>query len=517
MITLPLVFAAMNYDHRPRIYGGTSRQKRLVQPYEMELYKRIDGRELVNPVLHVPTPVQRKCCTTAEVEQMELAPYLYLRDARGYPVRNVRVNAAAHEQLYRILRAELAGGTVDIDTLNRWKAYSRTFRFVQYDEVLPLNWGKSNTIDLYMREYKPLHWGQRKLLMSEIDLLLRCPRQPYTIVYPGSAHGNHLFVLLDLFPEVTFMLWDPAIYNKRLVQLDRHRRGLEDLPDDLQRYAGRVAINPELSQDDYNRWHRNSNIDAQPWLNYPDQLGFFTRASIEYVQVLQKPLIFISDIRLIEPHIHRMVERAHEITNPYNPYVRELLNAIANRDYHRDMDLQQKWFQEIGAEYGLLKMRMPNPSDTEPGKKHYSYLDGTALLQCWSNIPSGETRLLVRRDCGTRDWDIGTHWQHMGYFHRACRQADYSGIKMGEFKLGDVWPWAPGWDCWMETDIWVRYLGPRATADRVRALSISITEQLLGGTQAIATDNEQSQWSNSMVKQFQKRLDYQSRKYDRTV
>lgn len=515
VLVIMVMFAIMSLTQLDRGYGvrGGARSKHLVQAWEMELYHRLDGRQLPNPPLKPAPAIAPAVCTTSLVDKLKLAPYVYIRDARGYPVREVRADNKSHEQLYRLLQKASAGKPINTDVLDKhW--YSNSYRFIQYGDVLPLKHGKSDLINMHIREYKPLHWGQRKLLMSEIDFLLRCPDQPWTVVYPGSAHGNHLFVIMDLFPKIKLMLWDPAIYNSRLVQLDRHRRGLDELPRELERYRGRVWINPELDGERYDTWHRNSNVDAKPWLNYKDQLGFFTEDSIEWVKARGEPMLFISDIRLVEPQSHRLVERAREITNPYNPYVLEHLRAIANMDYHRDMQLQQEWFTQLGADYGLLKMRLPNQTDGKPVE--YTYLDGTALLQCWSNIPSGETRLLVERGAAQKQWDVSRYWSKLGYFHRACRQGDYSKVSIGSFTVGEIWPWTPGWDCWMETDIWARYLGQNATADRVRSLVAQITDSLFGSTHTIAVGSLE-QIPHALAQQFQKRLDYQSRKYDLSV
>ena len=62
--------------------------------------------------------------------------------------------------------------------------------------------------------FSTLHRGQRKLLMSEIGaLLLLDPKKEYTAIYAGAAPGIHTPLLSELFPNITFHLYDPAPFK----------------------------------------------------------------------------------------------------------------------------------------------------------------------------------------------------------------------------------------------------------------------------------------------------------------
>lgn len=54
------------------------------------------------------------------------------------------------------------------------------------------------------------HWGQRKLLLSEIEFLTLHARPNDTVVYAGAAPGTHTEFLASLFPTLKFVLVDPA-------------------------------------------------------------------------------------------------------------------------------------------------------------------------------------------------------------------------------------------------------------------------------------------------------------------
>jgi len=83
------------------------------------------------------------------------------------------------------------------------------------------------------------HLGQRKLLMSEIGALIRLDaKKEYTAVYAGAAPGVHTPLLSDLFPNVTFHLYDPAPF--RIRESDRIKLFNVCFTDEIARtYTGR--------------------------------------------------------------------------------------------------------------------------------------------------------------------------------------------------------------------------------------------------------------------------------------
>jgi len=55
-----------------------------------------------------------------------------------------------------------------------------------------------------------VHWGQRKLLLSEIEFLTNYSTSGQIVVYVGAAPGTHIYYLSTLFPRLTFHLYDPV-------------------------------------------------------------------------------------------------------------------------------------------------------------------------------------------------------------------------------------------------------------------------------------------------------------------
>ncbi|EFC42151.1 predicted protein [Naegleria gruberi] len=67
------------------------------------------------------------------------------------------------------------------------------------------------------RNRNALHWGQRKLLLSEIEFLTEYSHDGDVVIYAGAAPGSHLVYLAEvLFPNLKFMLVDPNKFNKDL-------------------------------------------------------------------------------------------------------------------------------------------------------------------------------------------------------------------------------------------------------------------------------------------------------------
>lgn len=72
----------------------------------------------------------------------------------------------------------------------------------------------------FKNEYrKPLHWGQRKLLITEIEFLTIYNRAK-VILYIGAADGKHIFYLSKLFPNNIFILYDTSKFDDNLLDVN---------------------------------------------------------------------------------------------------------------------------------------------------------------------------------------------------------------------------------------------------------------------------------------------------------
>ncbi|CAF1293544.1 unnamed protein product [Adineta steineri] len=79
------------------------------------------------------------------------------------------------------------------------------------------------------------HWGQRKLLLTEIEFLTKYDTDDdYRVIYAGAAPGSHLSYLSSLFPKFEFILIDEKEFS--LMPTDGIKIKAENFTDDLARY-----------------------------------------------------------------------------------------------------------------------------------------------------------------------------------------------------------------------------------------------------------------------------------------
>jgi cap2 methyltransferase len=150
-----------------------------------------------------------------------------------------------------------------------------------------------------------VHWGQRKLLMSEIEFLLLTltNKKKCVVIYAGAAPGTHVRILADMFPYHTFILVDPAPFTVR--------------PE-----KGRIIIRQEMFTDD------------------------LAHKLLAQHSTKSTRLLFISDVRSCDPDFHP--EHIHN----------ERINA--------DMNAQAGWHGILRPFKSMLKFRLPyTPGKTE--------------------------------------------------------------------------------------------------------------------------------------------------------
>lgn len=223
------------------------------------------------------------------------------------------------------------------------------------------------------------HWGQLKLLFSEIEFLTLCSEyfdvNECLIVYVGAGSGGderikNLF-MKEFYPNVSMLLYDPTPFTIT----------------------------------------ENENIIIRT-----GEAGFFTDSKVEEVLKIAngRKILYLSDIRLSDE----------------NKAVKESL-------IYDNMVEQQRWGIMMGAEMMCLKFRMffyrERPEENtfidnadiideikdhviyeKDMKKHKSvhnyliYLSGTIYSQIYAGLRSTETRLFVKKaKYHTKDEDYG--------------------------------------------------------------------------------------------------------------
>lgn len=229
------------------------------------------------------------------------------------------------------------------------------------------------------------HWGQAKLLLTEIDFLCRVRRDRLetrgnsslagtVLVYAGAAPGLHLPVLMELFQDIdAAVLYDPQPITATFE-------------------GSRVTARREM----------------------------FTVEVAERVrqEFPEADILLVSDIR-----------NGSDSLNQFD------INVV------EDMALQQTCLERLRAAHSLFKFRLPytdpaNPRvwDTRPNATPdtLTYLDGEVWLQPFAATWSTETRLYVKRQSDpenpypSRLYDCAEYEQQCFAFNCGQRRATYN-------------------------------------------------------------------------------------------
>ncbi|EAN79452.1 poly A polymerase regulatory subunit, putative [Trypanosoma equiperdum] len=271
---------------------------------------------------------------------------------------------------------------------------------------------------------KGLHYGQRKLLLSEIEFLSaylegrQAGAKPTLVVYAGAANGSHLPFLFQLFEAVKFVLIDPAPFCDAVREISLNKQG--PILDLVQGFC-----TDELCK----------------------------QLSSSYGSTYD--ILLVSDIRSGVPEKQSNRENTLMIM--------------------RDNDMQRSWCWTLKAEAALLKFHPPYPPCRDRNSRHYDeaddtpesieYLDGVRLFGVWAPKSSSELRLCVQGPFlqGTsfpmRRYDCTTHEEQCYFYNTDNRYTR---------------------DCAAESGILERYLQlfPSAPYSDPTALSMTISNFL---------------------------------------
>lgn len=243
--------------------------------------------------------------------------------------------------------------------------------FTYHDRVL--------TGDIPREVYKPrtekntsFHWGQRKLLMSEIEFLTIYGHLADELVYVGagskkdkrgiSPGGVHIELLSKMFPKHTFHLYDPTDFG--ITETDKIKL--------------------------YKQYFTNE--DAQDWHKIKGS----------------KNLLYISDIRTVD-----------NSERDKNKYANGILSDMMN---------QWEWSKIMVPAASMVKFKLPygevNFPDTE-------YPKGVNFLPIWGRPTTTETRLVYEDPEDMMQYDNFKHEEQMAYFNNNILLSYYDSPEWG--------------------------------------------------------------------------------------
>lgn len=224
--------------------------------------------------------------------------------------------------------------------------------------------------DVYKRRTKEvknvIHWGQRKLLLTEIEFFTMFLRDnpdietPVYAIYAGASPGTHILYLSKLFPTIHFELYDPREFSNKLLK-----------------NTNMIKTHVQYFTDD----------TAKQWVSsdHPD-----------------KTILLISDIRTGTP----------EIQTPET--VEERVKI--------DHDWQQSWYHIIKPERSMFKFRLPWDD------KKTEYLDGDIYIQPYPPPTSTETRLIIGKDAGVKIYNNRKYEEQLFHFNNQTRCMNFNNI-----------------------------------------------------------------------------------------
>jgi len=221
--------------------------------------------------------------------------------------------------------------------------------------IKELDWEKKKDI---------IHWGQRKLFISEVWFLTKYGELGKTVVYAGSAPGTHIPFLSHLFPSHYFILVDPSDFS------------LKDLPFD-QTVKNRMEVKQQ----------------------------YFTDELAEELGRKYQDILFISDIR----------------TANHQEQDQEMVEIMVLKDNLKQRD----WVKLLNAKKSLLKFRCPYP-DRKNGKQNLRMLKGEIYLQPWIGHSSTETRLIPDDSLEEIEYDNEKYEEQLAYHNKIVRRRKYN-------------------------------------------------------------------------------------------
>jgi len=226
-----------------------------------------------------------------------------------------------------------------------------------------------------------IHWGQRKLFMSELWFLTKYGDLGSCVVYAGSAPGTHIPFLSHLFPTHKFILVDPSDFDMK--------------------YVGEETVTVERTKN----YIKNDNKIRAFQEYFDDDLA-------KDIANQHDDILFISDIRTADTKTQDQ----------------EMIEIMVYKDNVKQKD----WINIMKPKKSLLKFRCPYP-DRENGKKNLVMFDGDIYLQPWAGPTSTETRLIPYDSLTEVEYDNVKYEEQLCYHNDVVRRAYYSQpIKDGE-------------------------------------------------------------------------------------
>jgi hypothetical protein len=170
--------------------------------------------------------------------------------------------------------------------------------------------------------------------MIELEFLTLFAEPGDTVLYAGAAPCTPLPLLLKLFPDISWVLYDPRDFDRKVVEISRER---------------------------------NSQVRI---IN-----GYFTNETIRNWRVPREKTLFMSDIRTGDHAVQDFAQFEQRV--------------------EEDNQRQVEWYRLLRPRKAILKYRPPYSDDIN---QVTTFLEGEFILQPWTKSRSGEVRVIPTSD-----------------------------------------------------------------------------------------------------------------------
>lgn len=292
-----------------------------------------------------------------------------------------------------------------------------------------------------------IHVGQLKLFLSEVQFLTQTQKnldEPGFFLYIGSGPGIHLGSLLELFPRIKFILFDPSQHkikpspeiDSKIVYFGNYDPGENpdpkenpDLKEMVNYFNSDTEKVEKISKTQINftgimNWNKIFKfIQTDKVFSFYIYENLFTELIAEKIKKNKfQNLLFCSDIRTIENS-----EPVSNLNVIYNLAQQFIFTKIIQPKYSL-LKFRTNYLK--GTEETLGPLKLIHKKTFQKAKKlgidflenyenqQFEYFSGNIYLQAFNGSHSTETRLFLEQDPEIKFYSLKNYEDNLFYYNR---------------------------------------------------------------------------------------------------
>jgi hypothetical protein len=356
-------------------------------------------------------------------------------------------------------------GTSPIPPIVRYNEITRSLKYSSLQQI-------------YTPAY---HIGQRKLILNEIQFLTKI-KGPALVVYAGAAPSNKGAMLASLFPQLKFLLIDPANFDIRPYRgvkihhldvtndtspidvIDAAKKAFETADVVTAQVYMSGGIAEELGMNFGEKSFRKDNVPAMYFMS--DIRTNMVAEGPTTIDLLWNSAQHLQWVHLMHPRSTMLKFRI--------PFFNESDGELLK---YEEMSHQKPYADAFDFTSSTLGVDMRTFV-----QRKFSFFAGEIFLQPWAPISSTETRLVFNGVPDVREYHLHEYENKFFYYNQILRAYQLYQNPNANRKLG----FDHCIDCALENVIWADYCASRGLGDDhvleyVKALSKITYRPLLHG------------------------------------